>query len=150
MPASVVSVLYTSLEREGALAEIAFHWGQLTPLPSKPAALHRLRLTARRTLRLIEADLVNLGVDLGAYRSINYARTQVIGAAVAFLERDGLIIPSARWDCANLVLFTDNYGLGGRLEVAETETIDWRAWAYERQLLDRADLPSDPKAGGDR
>jgi RES domain-containing protein len=144
-PTGEVSVLYTSKEREGALAEIAFHWGQLTPLPSKPAALHRLRLTTRRTLRLIQTDLVSLGVDLGAYRSVNYVRTQVIGAAVAFLERDGLIIPSARWDCENLVLFTDNHDLGDRLEVAETEAVDWRAWARERQLFDEPDSPADPK-----
>jgi hypothetical protein len=140
-------VLYTSLDREGALAEIAFHWGQLTPLPSKPAALHRLRLTSRRTLRLIEADLVSLGVDLAAYRSVNYARTQVIGAAVAFLERDGLIVPSARWDCENLVLFPDNHDLvDDRLEVAESEAVDWRAWARERRLLDQPDSPGDPRA----
>ena len=145
-PTGEVSVLYTSMEREGALAEIAFHWGQLTPLPSKPAALHRLRLTTRRTLRLIETDLVGLGVDLGVYRSVNYVRTQVIGAAVAFLECDGLIIPSARWDCQNTVLFTDNHDLGERLEVAASEAVDWRAWARERQLLGQSDSPPDPKS----
>ena len=37
MPASVASVLYTSLQREGALAEISFHWSQWTPVPSKLA-----------------------------------------------------------------------------------------------------------------
>ena len=39
------------------------------------------------------------------YESVNYHRTQEIGAAVAFLGCDGLMVPSARWDCENLVLF---------------------------------------------
>jgi hypothetical protein len=65
-PPNEVAVLYTSLAREGALAEIAFYWGQLTPLPSKPAVLHRLRVTAKRTLRLILADLETLGVTRGS------------------------------------------------------------------------------------
>ena len=33
--------LYTSTQHDGALAEITYHWSQLTPLPSKPAAIHR-------------------------------------------------------------------------------------------------------------
>jgi len=43
------AVLYTSLAREGALAEISFHWGQLTPRPTKPVMLHTLRVAAHRT-----------------------------------------------------------------------------------------------------
>ncbi|WP_083953690.1 RES domain-containing protein [Thauera butanivorans] len=49
-------VLYTSLAREGALAEIAFHWGQLSPRPTKPVMLHTLRVVAHRTLKLVRAD----------------------------------------------------------------------------------------------
>ena len=54
-------VLYTSLAREGALAEISFHWGQLTPRPTKPVMLHTLRVAAHRTLKLLRADLESLG-----------------------------------------------------------------------------------------
>ena len=57
MVPDAAAVLYTSLEREGALAEIAFHWMQLTPRPTKPVQLHCLRVAARRTLRLLRADL---------------------------------------------------------------------------------------------
>lgn len=49
-------VLYTSLEREGALAEIAFHWGKLTPLPSKPVLINRIKVSAERSLRLKLCD----------------------------------------------------------------------------------------------
>ena len=34
MPASVESVLYTSMQRDGALPEISFHWSRWTPMPS--------------------------------------------------------------------------------------------------------------------
>jgi hypothetical protein len=56
-------VLYTSLEREGALAELSYHWSQLTPLPSKPAMLHRLAVDTGKTLRLVRASLSHLGID---------------------------------------------------------------------------------------
>lgn len=135
MPPGETSVLYTSLAHDGALAEIAFHWGMLTPLPDKPVALHRLRVTAQQTLRLIDADLAQLGADPALLPSLNYQRTQEIGAVVAWLGCDGLIVPSARWTCENLVLFTDNHGLEERLEVAASETVDWQAWARDKGLL---------------
>lgn len=135
VPRGLVPVLYTSLMREGALAEICFHWSQLTPWPSRPAALHRLGVSAERRLRLMRADLEELDVDLGQYETINYRRTQEIGAAVAFLGCDGLIVPSARWDCENLVLFTENHALSSRLEILSTEEIDWQIWARDAGFL---------------
>ncbi len=128
-------VLYTSMEREGALAEVVFHWSQMTPIPSKPLALHRIRMTVSRHLRLIETDLYDLGVELSEYQTLNYARTQQIGAAVNFLECDGLIVPSARWDCENMVLFMDNFDLAHDLEVLGTEPFEWRTWARKNGFL---------------
>ncbi len=90
-------VLYASLAREGALAEISFHWGQLTPRPTKPVMVHMLRVAAHRTLKLVRADLESLGVPDSAYGGVNMPRTQEIGAAVEFLGCDGLIAPCARW-----------------------------------------------------
>ncbi|MCU7936689.1 MAG: RES family NAD+ phosphorylase [Candidatus Thiodiazotropha sp. (ex Dulcina madagascariensis)] len=68
-------VLYTSLERDGALAEVAFHWSQFSPPPSKPVTLHRLGVETKRTLRLIYADLEQLGVKKSHYHTKNYERT---------------------------------------------------------------------------
>ena len=62
-------VLYTSLIREGALVEISFHWGQLTPRPTMTLMLHTLRVAAHRTLRLVRTDLATLGVPDGRRRS---------------------------------------------------------------------------------
>lgn len=129
------AVLYMSTERDGALAEIAFHWSQFFPLPSKPVALHRIGLTTRRTIRLLRADLINLGVDWARYDEISYERSQAIGAAVAFLECDGLLTPSARWSCETVVLFLDNHVPDNRLEVLDTEAVDWLTWAKANNLL---------------
>lgn len=128
-------MLYTSLRREGALAEISYHWAQLTPWPTKPAMLHRLGVSAERRLRLLKADLEELNVDMKRYQDVNYHRTQEIGAAVAFLGCDGLMVPSARWACENLVLFTENHALTNKLEPISSEEVDWQAWAKKVGFL---------------
>jgi hypothetical protein len=135
MPTGGAGVLYTSLSREGALAEICYHWGQLTPKPSKPATVHTLRVACDRTLRLLQVDLRELGMTDEDYPSANYQRTQQIGDAVQFLECDGLIAPCARWDCENLILFPDNLGADAMLEVVTSELVDWLRWANENGLV---------------
>ena len=130
-----VGVLYTSLAREGALAEIAFHWGQLNPRPTKPVMVHTLRVVAHRTLKLVRADLSALGVPESAYAGVDMPRTQEIGAAVEFLGCDGLIAPCARWACDNLILFPDRMGIDATLEVVTSEAVDWATWATAHGLL---------------
>lgn len=134
-PADGPAVLYTSLAREGALAEIAYHWGQFTPRPTKPALVHRLAVQSQRTLRLIRTDLDSLGIETSRYLEPNYAQTQRIGAAVSFIGCDGLLTPCARWPCENLILFTDNLAMAVGLELVETEEVDWEAWASSAGLL---------------
>lgn len=135
MPKGGAGVLYTSLEREGALAEISFHWSQQNPLPSKPLMLHTLGVTTNRTLKLVRADLTVLGVPEHLYTTVNLVRTQQIGAAIDFLGCDGLIAPSARWDCDNLVLFPDSMGDRASLELISSESVDWISWATKEGFI---------------
>lgn len=135
-PKNTFSILYTSCEKEGAIAELAFHWAQFNPLPSKPAYLHHISVTTGKTLRLLQADLELLGVDWTRYGETNNQQTQKIGAAVAFLECDGLIAPSARWERENLMLFSDHHDIkNSRLEAVKTEEIDWLRWAREHGMV---------------
>ena len=134
-PPNGPEVLYTSLEREGALAEIAFHWGQLTPLPKRPVVVSTLALDTDKTLRLIRTDLVSLGVEEKHYASSNYSRTQEIGAAVAYLGCDGLIAPNARWPCENLVVFTEHVPFDRTFTVGATEAVRWIDWAQQHGML---------------
>ena len=109
--------------------------GELTPRPTKPVAVHTLRVAAQRTLKLVRADLATLGVPLSNFSGINLPRTQEIGAAVEFLGCDGLIAPCARWHCDNLILFPDRMGADAALEAVTGETVDWITWATEHGLL---------------
>lgn len=67
--------------------------------------------------------------DMARYGERDYARTQNIGAALAFLGLDGLIAPSARWRCDNLMIYQANHLLTERLEVIADEQVDWGVWA---------------------
>jgi hypothetical protein len=131
-------VLYTSTERDGALAEIAFHWGQLTPIPKRSVSVHTLGVETSKTLRLIRADLDSLGVEDSRYETVNYSRTQEIGAAVAFLGCDGLIAPNARWPCDNLMIYTDNVPLDRAFSIIDGSNVDWIVWARQHGRLPAA------------
>ena len=103
-------VLYTSLERDGAIAELAYPWGLLTPAPTRTGCDPSVCALTDAVLRPVRADLTDLGVDIDDFASLDWlADARRSDLAVAFLECDGLIVPSARfWQCENLVIFTDN------------------------------------------
>ena len=131
-----VYVLYTSLERDGAIAEVASFLAQLTPIPGpRPIRVTRLAVTTAQTMRLARTHLAELGVDLSRYGDRDYAPTQRIGAALAFLGLDGLIAPSARWPCDNLVIFADNHLPTERLEPVSDEQIEWTGWAQSNGFI---------------
>ena len=126
--------LYTSTERDGALAEIAYHWGQLVPPPSKPVVLHTLGVRAGKTLKLGRADLVGLGIDWSQYGSASLESTQTMGAAIARLDYDGLIAPSARWTCDSVMLFMANPDpQDDSLVLRRSEEVEWQAWARHHE-----------------
>ena len=129
-------VLYLSLDWDGAVAEVASFLADQTPPPrEQPIKVSRIGVTSSRTITLIKADTSVLGVDPARYGERDYRRTQEIGAALIFLGVDGLLAPSARWSCQNLMLFSQNHALNERLEVIESEEIAWRAWAIQHGLL---------------
>jgi RES domain-containing protein len=137
-----VPVLYTSLEREGAIAEVVSYLQLLSPPPSKPMELNRLEISAKNVLTLSHTDLAALGLMPAQIRERPYVSigqspaslSQKIGSAANFLGFDGLIVPSARWQCNNLVLYEKNHDLGSRLEVLEKHPFDWAEWAERNPL----------------
>ena len=83
-------VLYTSLRRGGAIAEVVSYLALQSPMPSKPLAVHELSVTASKTITVVMADLEDLGVDPKKYGKRNYAQTQIIGTAINYMGLDGL------------------------------------------------------------
>jgi hypothetical protein len=80
-------------------------------------------------LRLVDmSELENLGVDISRYETFEYGATQAIAAAAHFLEFDGLLVPSARFSCNNLALFTERVSHAGHLQLVSSEDVDWGKW----------------------
>jgi hypothetical protein len=124
-------VLYTSLEREGAIAEIYALLGLQPVFPSKIAfQVHRLRVAVQQSHHLADLPtLARLGVDTDRYQERDYTKTQDIADAAFFLGFDGLFVPSARWSCTNAVLFTERIEPAClSIDATEPGPIDWRSW----------------------
>jgi hypothetical protein len=119
-------VIYTSFESDGALAELYFHMSRQPVFPSKmPFFLHAISARTHATLRFADlSQLEPLGVKLADYSQLLYSRTKEIGDVAYFLGFDGIIAPGARWECLNLVIFTDRLEPDD-LDVTESTRIDW-------------------------
>ncbi len=131
-------VLYTSLEADGAKAEMYFHIMRGQPVFPSQMQFHlfELELKLSRAIKLPDKDsLAAIGVDVSNYGGLGYSRkdeeyttSQKIGEAAYFLDSDALIVPNARSNCMNAVLFV------GRIPPAHISVkhdhgvIDWKAW----------------------
>ena len=101
-------VLYTSRKSDGAIAEMYFHLLRGQPVfPSKIRYhLHELNVSLDEVMTLTMDDLASLGLDATRFgqlsyneRTQEYPRSQEIAEVAHFLDCDGLLAPSARWDC---------------------------------------------------
>jgi RES domain-containing protein len=136
-------VLYTSIERDGAIAEMYFHLMRGQPVfPSKVRLkVHELRVSLKSCIRVETLDsLATLGLDTSQFgqlsysdRTAEYPRSQEIAEAAHFLDCDGIIVPSARYDTLNVVPFCDRATPGAIEHVQDHGLIDWRAWAAGRK-----------------
>jgi RES domain-containing protein len=132
---SHLSVLYGAKEADGAVAEIHFHLSQgQSVFPSRMRhVLHELKVLTDRTLVLANlGQLVALGADEARYNEILYSRTQEIADAAAFIGFDGIIAPSARWSCENVVLFLDAFNLE-EISIVEETPVDWKSWRMKHR-----------------
>nr|WP_306265661.1 RES family NAD+ phosphorylase [Pararhizobium sp. IMCC3301] len=110
-------VLYTSAARRGAISELKFHIMRGQPVfPSLVSyRLFEIEIAMDRALKLLDLEaLAKVGLDTSRYgqlsyhdRQVEYPRSQDIGEVAHFLEYDGLVVPSARHDCLNVIVFCD-------------------------------------------
>jgi RES domain-containing protein len=130
-------VLYTSAAREGAVAEIYFHLARGQPVfPSQVRyRLHELSVALKRALKLVDLDaLAKIGIDTGRYGQLSYQerqgeylRTQDVAECAHFLDFDGLIAPSARHACLNVVLFCDRVPPAEIGVIKDHGLVNWKA-----------------------
>lgn len=134
-PPGEFEVLYTSLARAGALAEIGYRLSLEPVWPSRlEHTVHRITARTSNSLRFADLNsLSTLGVDIGRYASFEYSVTQAIAAAAFFLDFDGLVVPSARTRDLNLVIFTEKLDVGEALKLQTSEPVDWAAWRSHRR-----------------
>ena len=133
-------VLYTSNERDGALAETWFHLSRGQPIiPSKiRKRLHRIKVELDRVLDLSTAGaLATLGVNMANYGRLSYAQRaqeypapQQIAEIAFFYEYEAIIVPNARWPTSSVVVLTEHVR-PGQMEGLDSEPVDLAAW-YEK------------------
>ncbi len=130
-------VLYTSESRDGAVAESWFHAAKGLPIvPSKVAKrLYQIKAELHRVLNLAgDGKLTSLGMNMATYGRLSYVQRvqeypslQQIGEVAFFHEYEALIVPSARWPAANVVIMTEHARLT-QLEIVADEPVDFRSW----------------------
>jgi hypothetical protein len=133
----VGDALYTSLDPNGAVAEIDFRLRQEPVFPSRfRAILYELAVELHNVARFDTVDdLRPLGVDVDRYHTKLYHRTQEIGDAAQFLAFTALVAPNARWPCLNLVIYDVR---AHEIQVLKEQAIDWSAWRAETRVMRRS------------
>ena len=101
-----VGAIYTSVERETATAE-AEHRIALEPVrPRAKRTLYELKVELESVIDLTPEELLAaVGIGHAELEALDFSTCQIVGGAVAWLEHDGLLVPSARIDGTNLVIF---------------------------------------------
>jgi RES domain-containing protein len=128
-PPGEFEVLYTSLEPDGSLAEAYHHLSRAPVFSSANVRLTRIRVELERVLNLtVQKTLLSLGIEDALASQLEYSKSQPIGAAAHFLDFQGILVPSARWPCQNLVLFLDRLDLNRAIAAGEQRDINWPAW----------------------
>ncbi len=128
-----VGAIYTSLERATALAE-----GQHA-IDSQPRRTYAKRvmyevevsvvdvvdLTTPAAMAAVGLTLDDVHADLNVRADVQ-SSCQRVGGAAAWLERGGLLVPSARASGGNLVILVGTLGLEDDLDVVGQEVLEDR------------------------
>ena len=119
------AALYTSLERTTVLAELDHVRYLQTPVLRRELfALHMIRTRVTKMLDLTDRALLGaLGVGEAELSSDDQTECRRVGGAAAWLGHDGILVPSARADGMNLVVFVDTQHPDLPLELVSSERL---------------------------
>jgi len=118
-----LAAIYTSCERETALAE-AEYYISLQPLrPKVKRTLFTLQVSLTKVIDLTPKRLLaQLGISDDVLSGIDHTPSRVIGAAANWLGHAGLLVPSARRrGGTNLVIYQQDFSTDSFEIIAEEE-----------------------------
>jgi RES domain-containing protein len=119
-----VPAIYASLDRETALAEAQYRISLEPFRPRAKRTLYRLAINLSNVVELVDIDrLTGIGITEAELTDFSFAACQQVGGAVAWLGHDGLIVPSARNDGLNLVIFPTSLRPTDGVEISGQEDI---------------------------
>jgi RES domain-containing protein len=119
-PAGTAAV-YLSLEADTAVAE-ADHSLSIQPVRPRPKSreLYKVKISLERVLDLRGPGVLHsLGIDHDALRAYPPDLCQAVGGGAAWLDVDGILVPSARAEGSNLVAFVDHMDPDSALTIIE-------------------------------
>ena len=90
--------------------------------------IRRLQVSLEKVLKLSMDQLTVLGIDKPLASRIETEKSRNIGEAAHMMDYQGLIVPSARWDCNNLMIFMDRIDLNTHIELIDDSEVNWPAW----------------------
>ena len=130
-------VLYTSETRDGAVEERRFHLFRGQPIPPSKVRYELFALRVRLAAVITFEDLAALqavGMNTSRYgqasyveKDTEYPRSQEVAEACYFLGADGILVPSARHDSRNLIVFCEQDTDPDIAEIRNHGILDWQA-----------------------
>jgi RES domain-containing protein len=101
-----VAAVYTSLNRETALAEAEYRLGLEPFRPRIKRVIYAIRVKLLEVIDLSgREDLAKLGIAKTDFEGFDFTACQLIGGAAQWLGSDGMLVPSARHRGTNLVIY---------------------------------------------
>jgi RES domain-containing protein len=117
--------IYASLSRVVALVEAEFHIGLQPIRPRAKRTVYRVSVVLASVVDLSDRDqLVELGILERDLTSLDHRACQNVGGAVEWLGNDGLLVPSARADGVNLVIFPNQQKSDYEFRVIGSDVIE--------------------------
>jgi RES domain-containing protein len=119
-----LEAIYTSCERETALAEAEYYLAAYPVRPKAKRVLYTIRVSLQSVLDLTAPGLLDrLGITPAILQADDHSPCRLIGNAANWLGHDGLLVPSARRPSGmNLVIYQQDLSTSD-FEVLSEEVI---------------------------
>lgn len=119
------AAIYLSTTRNGALAEAEYHLALQMPRPRARRTMYEVNITLDSVLDLTDGTLLaELGISSADLEDPTMDACREVGGAAAWLEHDGILVPSARSSAVNLVVYPTNRETTAVFEVVSEEDLE--------------------------